>query len=347
MLLARNLYDEHCNKVFVDGHKLSHRDVERIKKAGYPGAYILDPCTDEIVAEPAISEQLYYNTASEVARILQNVRNDSSLHYCVSRTEQLGIVEPILDALFERQGALIDYLDTRPYIGYEDFHAVMATVLALRIGMKLEMTREQLTDLAISALFHDVGSLFLPEDVLNRPGRLTDEEFEVVKDHVKKGAEYLKSNFSLTPSMIQGVLQHHENFDGTGYPNGLRRKNISLNGRIIAVCDVYDALVSKRAFRPAMYPVAALDILQQQSDRKFDPDVVEALDSIVAPYPIGCLVKLKSGEICIVVLNYPEAPRRPLLEVYDGKCQQQVFFDLYKDPAYSNTVIAKVLDTLP
>ncbi|MDR1088814.1 MAG: HD-GYP domain-containing protein [Coriobacteriales bacterium] len=346
MLLARNLFDERCNKNFVDGQKLSNRDIEKIKKAGYPGAYILDPCTDKIVADPIINEGLYYGTVSSVAQIMANVRDDSTLSYCVPRREQLDIVEPVLEALMEREGARIDYLDTRPYAAYEDFHAVMAMILALRIGMRLGLTREQLLDLGIASLFHDVGSVFLPGSLLSRPGKLTDEEFEMVKEHVQRGAEYLERNFALTPSMTQGVLQHHENYDGTGYPNGLRRKKISLFGRIIAICDVYDALTSKRAFRAAMYPVAALDVLEQQSDRKFDPDIVDALQNIVAPYPTACLVRLKSGEFGVVAHNYPQDPTKPLLQAYDGKRPQTTFYDLLNDPAFSNARIVKFVDEL-
>ncbi|MDR2109304.1 MAG: HD-GYP domain-containing protein [Coriobacteriales bacterium] len=344
MLLARNLFDEGCNKAFVDGQKLSNRDVEKIKKAGYPGAYILDPCADEIVAEPIISEALYYGAVCATANIIDNVRHDTSFSYTVSRTGQREIVEPVLNALIERQGVLIDYIDTRPYGGYDDFHAVMVMILALRIGIKLQLPYEQLIEMGISSLFHDVGSAFLPAGLLTRPGKLTDEEFDMVKMHVEKGNAYLQRNFTFTPLMSQGVLQHHENYDGTGYPHRLRRKNISLFGRIIAICDVYDALVSKRAFRAAMFPVAALEVLQQQSDRKFDPDIVDALDSIIAPYPTGCLVKLKSGENCIVARNFAQSPKTPLLQAYDGRKPQPVYYDLLNDPAYSNTRILKFMD---
>jgi HD-GYP domain-containing protein (c-di-GMP phosphodiesterase class II) len=346
MLLARNLFDEQCNKVFVDGQKLSNRDVDRIKKAGYPGAYILDPCADEIVAEPVLEESLYYEVVAAVSNIMQKIRDDSALSYGMSRAGQQAIVQPILDHLLEYQDALIDYIDIRPYAGYEDFHAAMVTVLSLRIGIRLNLSSEQLLELGIASLFHDVGSAFLPLSLLNRPGKLTDEEFDMVKEHVKKGAEYLERNFSLSPAMSQGVLQHHENYDGTGYPNGLRRKNISLYGRIIAVCDVYDALVSKRAFRAAMYPVAALDVLQQQSDRKFDPDIVDVLDSIIAPYPTGCLVKLKTGEQCIVAKNHVQDPKKPLLQAYNGKKQQPVFYDLLHDASYADARIIKIIDFL-
>ncbi|MDR2106098.1 MAG: HD-GYP domain-containing protein [Coriobacteriales bacterium] len=343
--MARNLFDENCAKVFVDGQKLSNRSLEKIKKAGYPGVYILDACADEVVAKPIVDEALYYRTASMVTTIMRNIRSDSALSYGMTRAEQHAIVQPVLEALLEREmGTLIDYIDTRPYAGYEDFHAVMAMVLALHIGIRLNLSFEQLLELGVAALLHDVGSAFLPTSLLNRPGKLTDEDFEMVKGHVQKGAEYLEHNFSLTPASIQGVLQHHENYDGTGYPNGLRRKSISLYGRILAVCDVYDALVSRRAFRPAMYPVAALEIVQQQSDRKFDPDIVDALDSVVAPYPTGCLVKLKSGEQCIVARNHPQAPKKPLLQAYNGKKPQRVFYDLMADPAYANAKILKIVD---
>jgi HD-GYP domain-containing protein (c-di-GMP phosphodiesterase class II) len=239
---------------------------------------------------------------------------------------------------------VIDVFDIKPFASYESCHAAMVMILSVAIGIKLKMSEAQLYDLGTAALLHDIGTAFLPEGILNRPGRLTDEEFDMVKNHVRKGYEYLIYSHSLSEAASVGVMQHHENYDGTGYPDGLRRKNISVYGRIIAVTDVYDALVSKRSFRQAMYPAQALDIIEQQSDRKFDPDIVGALASFVAPYPSGTIVSLKTGETCIVKRNYQEDLSRPLLRVYNEKSSAGQLIDLHNDPTYKSSRIVKTLD---
>jgi hypothetical protein len=130
----------------------------------------------------------------------------------------------------------------------------------------------------------------------------------------------------------------------TGYPQRLKRKNISIYGRIIAVCDVYDALVSRRSFRPAQYPMQAIDMVEQNSDRKFDPDVVDALASIIAPFPTGTVVQLKEGVQGLVVRNFAEDLRHPVLQEFNGKTRSGVTIDLRTDPVYSKMRITKIVE---
>jgi HD-GYP domain-containing protein (c-di-GMP phosphodiesterase class II) len=343
MLLGRNLYDDKYRLFLREGVKLSNGKIDDIRRQGFAGVYVLDLYSNDIAVDPIVADTEYIDAARAVADCTQKAMA-SGTGARATESDYRKVIEPVLETLRGKQLLLMENIDMKPFARYEFCHAAMVMILSAAIGIKLNMTDEQLMELGSAALLHDIGTAFLPEDILNRPGRLTNEEFSLVKEHVKKGYDYMVNSLSLSEAASIGAMQHHENYDGTGYPNGLRRKNISVYGRIIAVTDVYDALVSKRAFRQAMYPMQAVEIIQQQSDRKFDPDVVKALESIVAPFPPGTTVQLKSGEVCMVRRNYADDLWRPQLWLYDERAKSGEILDLHEDKTKENIRIVKMLD---
>jgi HD-GYP domain-containing protein (c-di-GMP phosphodiesterase class II) len=344
MLLARNLYSERYEVAYDSGTKLKSTQAEAIKKAGYSGSYILDAASDEVVADPIIPDESYLLVARSSDRYSVQARSEDRENLRVTQEEQEAIVLPVIEALRAKPNLVIEAIDTKPYEGYDDFHAAMVMIISLALGIKMELDDKQLFELGIAALLHDIGNALLPLHLLHRPGKLTDEEYELIKQHVEKGYDYLVSNCSLPAPASLGAMQHHENYDGTGYPNGLRRKNISVYGRVIAIADTYDALISKRSFRAALYPMQALDMVQQHADRKFDPDIVETLTQIIAPYPVGTVVQLRTGEQCLVLRNHPEDLTHPLLEHYTGRARTHRYIDLRTDTTYKNVRITKIID---
>jgi HD-GYP domain-containing protein (c-di-GMP phosphodiesterase class II) len=248
---------------------------------------------------------------------------------------------PVADLVAEKKRRIWDFIVQKPYREYEYHHAAGCMALSLLIGSEMGMDGERLYELGVAALLHDIGSVFLPREILNRPGALTDEEFEIVKRHTEKGFEYLRGHFGLSEEAAMGALQHHENYDGTGYPRGLRRKQISAVGRIIAVTDVYDALVSRRPFRAAMYANQGLEILEGKSDRKFDPDIVDAFARAVAPFPAGVRVQLSTGETGVVLRNRYGNPYRPRLI---GDADRGLYIDLARDPEFAGVKIRKIVE---
>jgi HD-GYP domain-containing protein (c-di-GMP phosphodiesterase class II) len=346
MLLARDVYDANAEVFLREGAKLGNKQIDQLSKQGFSGAYILDVASDDIVSDPIITQKEYLTAQRAVTRYMDMAyKSGDSGGVAVSLDEQKKVVLPILETLRAKEHhLLVESLDIKPFAAYEPCHAVMVMVLSIAIGMKLKMTDEQLFELGIGALLHDIGTAFLPENILNRPGKLTDEEFDIVKGHVKKGYEYLMNNYSLSSAASMGAMQHHESYDGTGYPDGLRKKNISVFGRIIAITDVYDALVSKRAFRAAMYPMQAIETVQNLSDRKFDPEIVNALSEIIAPFPLGSVVHLRSGETCIVKHNYVEDLLHPQVRVYDERSAKSAEIDMHTNPDYKNVRITKIVE---
>jgi HD-GYP domain-containing protein (c-di-GMP phosphodiesterase class II) len=342
MVLSNDIVGEGCKTLFPAKTKLKAEHIERINKLGFSGVYTDDAQYAEIQAEPPVPDELYLEAVRAAKDFLTEAQTLTPDRGRRSQTtdRQKNVVIPIIDALSDRKKRLLDYIYQKPYKEYEYYHAAGSMILSLLLGFELGMEREQLYELGVAALLHDIGAVFLPQEVLNRPGTLTDEEFEIVKRHTEKGFAYLHDYFRLSEEAAMGALQHHENYDGTGYPNQLKRKQISLVGRIIAVTDVYDALVSRRPFRPAMYAKQGLEILEQKSDRKFDPDIVELLAKVVAPFPRGVPVQLSGGETALVFRNYRDNPNRPKLITADGKGE---YIDLAKDPETAKIKIRRIL----
>jgi putative nucleotidyltransferase with HDIG domain len=159
-------------------------------------------------------------------------------------------------------------------------HTERVTQISGEIGRVLGLTPDERVKLHKAALLHDIGKIGVPAIILDKPGRLTDKEFRIIQRHPRTGARILEPIAAYAPIMPI-VLQHHERFDGSGYPEGLSGKQICLGARILAVADVYDALTSERPYRAAMTQEQAIDIIQKETGRHFDPDVVKAFLQVV------------------------------------------------------------------
>ena len=179
------------------------------------------------------------------------------------------------------------------------------------------MTSEvNLYKLGLSAILHDIGKVFVPKLVLNKPGRLTDEEFLIMQTHSTQGYQYLKRDYDIPMASYIGVLQHHERYNGSGYPLKLRGEKIHLFGRIIAITDVYDALISNRPYRKAMLPSDAFEYILANSSILFDPALVNSFTKKIAAYPVGTIIQLSNGYTGIVMENHTDSVIRPKVKIF-------------------------------
>jgi HD-GYP domain-containing protein (c-di-GMP phosphodiesterase class II) len=165
---------------------------------------------------------------------------------------------------------------------YTETHTRAVALRAVQVGEELGLSQARLRELAIGALAHDVGKLSVPNGILQKPSSLTDEEFEVIKRHPEWGWELLRELGGFSKLVSRLVLDHHERLDGSGYPRGLRGGELDLETRVLAVCDVFDALISRRVYREAWSRGDALALLQRESGTAFDPRCVEALERVLA-----------------------------------------------------------------
>jgi len=228
------------------------------------------------------------------------------------------------------------------YDEYTFYHSVNTTILALLLGMGKGYNQSRLLELGMGVLMHDIGKTSVNVEILNKEGKLTEEEFEEIKKHTTYGYDLIRKNRDFSVNSAHVAFQHHERWTGGGYPRGLCGREIHELGRIAAVADVYDALVSKRAYRDALEPYQAYEYVLFQSGYLFDPEIVKIFSRHVSLYPVGTGVELSNGMRGNVIRQNKGIPDRPVVRtIYRGDepLLIPVDFDLTKS---LNILISKV-----
>jgi HD-GYP domain-containing protein (c-di-GMP phosphodiesterase class II) len=210
-------------------------------------------------------------------------------------------VSTIVDDIIQNKDVMVNVIDLKVYDDYTYYHSLNVAILAVAIGLGIGLNRETLNALGISAVLHDIGKRFVPKDILEKKGSLTAEEFDVIKEHSQIGYSYIRENLNLSSVSNVAILQHHERYDGSGYPFGKKEQNITPFARILSVVDVYDALTSKRPYHEPRLPHLALEYIEQESGKLFDPHVTKVFLKKIAPYPVGTDVELSNGYRGLVV----------------------------------------------
>jgi putative nucleotidyltransferase with HDIG domain len=190
------------------------------------------------------------------------------------------ITEPTFYHLSESIKGLLELMEqVQKKDGFTYLHTERVAELSIKVAKKLKLDKESLESLFIAATLHDIGKIKIPEHILTKPGRLTDEEYEVIKQHPFYGAEIVKDTHYTKAANI--ILQHHERLNGSGYPFGLKNEEISLEARIIAVCDSFDAMTEERPYRAPFSTVYAMDELKSMAGTHYDPEVVAAFEKVL------------------------------------------------------------------
>lgn len=212
-------------------------------------------------------------------------------------------------------------INVRAADDYTFFHSVNVAVLSVMLGVKTgNLDLEQLNQLAASALLHDVGKCYVEADVLNAKRTLTEEERILVVQHPKLSYDFLMEHYDFSPEICDGVLEHHEWYNGCGYPMRKSGYEISYFARIIKVADVFDALTSKLPYHDPISPSGAVDYILANIGSEFDPDLAELFTGKIAIYPAGCEVTLSDGRNALVVESDPESVLRPkVMTLPDGE----------------------------
>lgn len=345
MVLAQPLYGPNFGVLLGEGMKLSGTHINRINELGYAGVYIEDELSENIRPNPVVSADTRLETIKSSREILQQAESgafDSGAK--VNRMRQERIIMPIIEEIIARPVRMCDLIDLKPYDDYVYYHAANVVITSILTGVELGLSGTQLYELGLAALLHDVGNIFIPKSILNKPGKLTPEEFEIIKQHSQMGFDYLREHFDITIEACMGALQHHENYNGTGYPNRLKKDKISIYGRIIAITDVFDALTSRRPYRQPMFPATAMDFIDMNAGTMFDPEIVAGFKNVMALYPSGVCVEVNSGALCIVEENFPGFPDRPRLRLLKNKARTPMVLDLAHDDTFSEVSISHIVE---
>ncbi|MCD8037552.1 MAG: HD domain-containing protein [Lachnospiraceae bacterium] len=304
MCLAYNMYDEDGHTLICSGSVLSEHYIKRLTDYGVDGVYITDKLSEDIIIEPVITPEL---RAEGIVRV-----RESNIDGCK------GVAKKIVEQILGNGMLSLDLTDLRSFDGYTYAHSVNVAVIACIIGFGMNLSGEDLEQLVMAGLLHDLGKLVIPHEILNKPSRLTNDEYDVMKSHSTLSYEIIKERWDISAQVKAAVLYHHENEDGSGYPIGKDGDEVSIFTKILHVADVYDALVSKRPYKDPYSPYEACEYLMGGGGIMFDSKVVEALLLYVPFYPKGTQVKLSDGREGIIVENAGTRNLRPLLRLLDG-----------------------------
>lgn len=327
MIVGKDIVDLNGNILLRAGVVLNDFYIERLKEKKFNGIYIEDEISYGIIPSDVIPQQLKL----KMMKILHLIA-EKELSYDSSIEEVKKVIIDVVEEL-TRTDAYLNIVELKSIDEYLYSHSVNTTLISLLIGIEMKLNKNELYNLGMSALLHDIGKKFIGQEILNKPGKLTEEEFEKVKMHPIWGYKYAKDmGFSLL--VCSGIIDHHEKYNGEGYPNKKKGKQISLYGRIISVADVYDALISTRTYRKAFPPHEAFEYIISQVGTHFDNEVVNGFMHRVFPYPVGTIVQLSNGIVGIVVRNHRSFPLRPdvkVLKVKDDFVDEPYLLELTKN----------------
>lgn len=229
----------------------------------------------------------------------------------VIRAEKLApLVDEITDSIDRNPRAFISIAQLKTRHEYTYMHSVAVCALMINLARELRFGEAAVRDAGMAGLLHDIGKALMPPEVLEKPAKLSDDEYSVMKTHPVRGRDLLLQSSGVSHNALDVCLRHHEKFDGSGYPDGLVGDRLSLFARMSALCDVYDAVTSERCYKRPWTPTEAVQTMRGWSGH-FDPDMFELFISSVGIYPVGALVKLRSGRTGMVIGENVEDPTSP------------------------------------
>ncbi len=270
-------------------------------------------------SKPIVSLNDEMNVASkihdEAIGLVNNVMEDVKLGQDIDIGSVDDLADNMLDSIFRNHHALTCLGCIRDKDSYLMEHSVNLSVLMSVYCRSMDMDRSIMHQTMVGALLHDIGKVMVPDEILHKPGKLSDHEFAEMKHHVVYGRDMLKAMEGVSELSLTTMAQHHERIDGSGYPEGLKGNEISQHGKMVAIVDVYDAITADRCYHKGMTPTLAIKKLLEWSDNHLDRELVNHFIRCIGIYPVGSLVLLESGRLGIVVESNEFDQRLPAIRV--------------------------------
>lgn len=316
MTLAKPIYQIDGTKVLLQTGCCGLVNYKsKLMEMGIHYIYINDELSNGIEVTDVISEQTRSQGKKIVSDVVKSITNNRPLNIDAVKKNVVDIINDIMN----NKSVMLNLTDIRTNDSYTFSHSVNVAVISVLIGKALHYDKEKLIKLGIGALLHDIGKAIIPEEILNKPGKLTVEEFNIMQEHSPLGYEIVKRSWDLSPLSKTIILSHHEKLDGTGYPMGKKGNDIHEFARIVSICDVFDALSSDRCYRPKWPTYLVIEYLMSFAGTHFDPELVQKFIRHVATFPNGGLVTLNDGRMAIVQEQNEGFPTRPVLKIITDK----------------------------
>ena len=315
MALGHDIYDGAGRLLLAKHLLLTSEYISNLEFLGFAGIYIDDAFTSGIEIQQVLSPQV----KSQALRVVHDLFafDDTQGDLPVEEVKVRAMVQQVVEEILCNGDVMCNMMDIKNFDDYIYYHSINVGMVSVMIGSRYGLNQKQLNLLATAGLLHDVGKRFVDMDIICGTWPLTGEARETWKNHPHYGVDYLKKHFDFPSLVYTGILEHHEWYNGSGYPYGKSGNEIPLFARIIKLADCYDALISKRPSRDAQTPSDALEYLMAGTGSEFDPQLVEIFTRKLAVYPQGCEVELSDGRRGVVAKNFENFPLRPLIKLFD------------------------------
>lgn len=340
MTLAKNVYKQGCIYLKSGQRNICKYD-ERLKNLGVDYVYVFDEASEDIEIQETVSEATRHRCQDVLRDAFATIENNSPIDV----GSFISPVNELMSEVMINKDVQINLTDISTMDEYTFGHSVSTAVYSLLIAQEMGYSKSDLQELALGAILHDVGKVKLDPRILFKEGRLSDNEFEMVKSHPKYSYEILRYCRNLSNRAKMVAYQHHERLNGSGYPNKLSGEKLGPFTRIAAVADVYDALTTNRCYRTKWATNKVIDFLIKYSGTEFDELMVASLIKKIAIYPNGSEVRLSDGTYGLVAAQNVNMPFRPIVKVIcdkDGFRLPPYRVDLLKD--LNITIIASQLE---
>jgi putative nucleotidyltransferase with HDIG domain len=317
----KKIHQSGIKEVFIDTEHGNDVEFEAKKSPQFASEHPVDELhqlndtssnANEVSTEVAIlrSKKICQFAKTQVIGMFDDVRVGKAIDGEVAKT----IVDDITNIIDSNAPAMLSVSRLKTHDDYTFMHCVAVCALMIALAKKQNLDADLVKLAGLAGLLHDLGKAFMPLEVLNKPGRLTEQEFDVMKMHPQRGADIL-SSIGLPEEVIDVVLHHHEKIDGTGYPHALKEDQITLLSRMGAICDVYDAVTSIRPYKDSWDPAIALRRMASW-DGHFDKKLFNKFINCVGIYPIGSLVRLASQRLAVVIEPTSASIFTPIVKVF-------------------------------
>lgn len=319
---------KYCQYVYIDPDR--GLDVDAELAGVQDGIYSATPAgTSTVVTEkePVYKDQASFEKEIEVSREIHNTANDlvHNLYDDVEHGKKINTegakasVMQMVDSIIRNPDAQVWLTQLKSKDEYTAIHSLNVCILSLAFGRHMGFPKEMLQELGMGALLHDLGKIKVPNELLNKPTKLTDREFALMKKHPVFGGKILVNTKGLSSTIIDVAISHHERVNGSGYPRGISADQISLYGKMVAIVDVYDAITSQRSYHHGINSLDAMKKLYEMRQSDLDYKMVEQFIQCMGIYPVGSFVELSTGEIGIVASINRQRKLKPRVMIVMNK----------------------------
>ncbi len=314
MILGQDIHDAAGRMLLAKRLLLSEENISYIAFLGIPGVYIDDEFSKDIQIQEVVRPEVKKTAVTLVREIFMRAQEQElpseEEHIC-------NIVNKVVNDVLDHDDVMYNLVELKTYDGYTYFHSVNVAILAGVIGAKCSLGESELQYLVTSGFLHDIGKVFIDPKLINAPRKLNEEERIRMMEHPKEGYEFLKKNYHFPETVLRAVYEHHEWYNGYGYPMHKTGRELIRNSKILKAADVYDAMTSKRPYHAPYLPSEVMEYIMGRSGMEFDPYIVKVMANELCVYPVGCEVELSDGRRAIVTKNHMGFILRPTVKILE------------------------------